>query len=266
MELWLLLIIIGILGFTTAFMDSALGMGYGLLTPMLMLLNLEPVLIVPILLLTQMIIGFSSTFFHQRLKNVSLEKKSFDTKVTIVFTASGVIGMVLALIFAVNLSEIFMTFYIGLMLVFIGILTLFKVKFKFSWSKLYAISVVSGFNKAISGGGYGPLVTLGQIMTGRDLRSSIGVTEFSEAFLSGLSFIFYCCFTGFGSYKLTIPLMIVLIITGIVATPIGAQFTKKMKRKHTKIVIGTLSIVLGIITLIRYFPAIMEAYSIWLNS
>ncbi|TFF90287.1 MAG: sulfite exporter TauE/SafE family protein, partial [Promethearchaeota archaeon] len=230
------------------------------------LLNLEAVLIVPILLLTQMIIGFSSTIFHQRLKNISLEKDSFDTKVTIVFTASGVVGMVLALIFAVNLSEIFITFYIGLMLLFIGILTLFKVKFKFSWSKLYVISVISGFNKAISGGGYGPLVTLGQIMTGRDLRSSIAVTEFSEAFLSGLSFIFYCCFTGFINYEFTIPLMIILMLTGIIATPIGAQFTRKMRRKHTKIIIGFLSITLGLFTLIRYFPVVMEAYSIWLSN
>lgn len=262
MELWLLFFIAGILGFATAFMDSALGMGYGLLTPLLMLLNFEPKLIVPILLLTQMIIGFSSTLFHIRFKNVNITKKSKATKITILFTATGVIGIIIAL-FAVNLSELFMILYIGIMLVIIGILNLANLKIKFAWYKLYLISSISGFNKAISGGGYGPLVTIGQIMTGRDLKSSVAVTELSEAFLSLLSFIFYCIFTHFINYELTIPLTIIMICTGIGATPIGALFTKKMKRKHTKIIIGCLSISLGIITIIRFFPYIMDLYNIW---
>jgi hypothetical protein len=69
------------------------------------------------------------------------------------------------------------------MVLIIGVWIIVKrnKKFLFSWRKLFAIGLISAFNKGISGGGYGPLVTGGQIINGRESKSSIGNTTLVES-------------------------------------------------------------------------------------
>jgi hypothetical protein len=124
-------------------------------------------------------------------------------------------------------------------------------KFKFSWTRMYILSGIASFNKAISGGDYGPLMTIGQMASGRDAKQSVAVTDFSEAFLSGFGFFLYSLLNDFGTLLLTIELAIIMIISGLVATPIGASITKRFDDKKAKKAIGVLSIAIGIFTLSR---------------
>jgi len=50
----------------------------------------------------------------------------------------------------------------------------------FSWLRLLFLGSIASFNKELSGGGYGPVVTSGQILTGVDARAAIGITSFAE--------------------------------------------------------------------------------------
>ena len=110
-----------------------------------------------------------------------------------------------------------------------------ELKFQFSWKRIYALSILASFNKVISGGGYGPVMTIGQITSGRDAKESVAVTDLSEAFLSGIGFILYILFGAFDnnflflqeSLPLIISLGLIMIISGIIATPLGALLTKK---------------------------------------
>ena len=174
-----LLITLIFLGMLGAFIDSSFGMGYGLLTPIFIIIGFDPLLAVPVLLFSQLVAGFSGTIFHSIYENVDLDAKDKrDVKVTVLFTIAGMIGMFSAIFIAINLPEIFMFLYIGIMLSAVGIIMIRKVRFEFSWNKLYFISGLAAFNKAITGGGYGPIATTGQVVTGRGHKESIAVSNF----------------------------------------------------------------------------------------
>ncbi len=251
-----LLIIITILGFLGALLDSSLGMGYGLLSPILIALGLDSLIVVPVLLISQMTTGFAGTLFHFLYRNVDLSsRETQDSKSTVLFIGMGAIGMTLAVLLTINLNDSLLFLYIGILMLFAGVLMLPEIRFTFSWKRMLVLSGWASFNKAISGGGYGPIMTIGQMSSGRNARESVAVTDLSEAFLSGYGFmlyIIYNSFLGVVDIMVTIELSVVMIISGMMATPLGALLTKKMERKNTKKIIGVLSILIGVFTLVRF--------------
>lgn len=247
-----LLILLVILAFIAAFVDSSFGMGYGVLTPILINLGFNSDVVVPVLLVSQMSAGFSGTIFHAIYENVELSsKEETDVKVTILFTAVGMIATGLAVYLATLMNEFLIQLYIGIMISAVGILMITKISFSFSWKKLYIISGIASFNKAISGGGYGPIATSGQIVSGREHGEAVATTDLSEAFLAGLGFMFYFFFQGFPNIELTIQMLIIMVIASIIATPLGALLAKNIDKDKAKKIIGFISLGLGILTLIR---------------
>lgn len=254
-----LLVLIIILGFLGAFLDSSMGMGYGLLSPILIALGLDPLIVVPVLLISQMTTGFTGTIFHSLFRNVDLSSpETQDVKSTALFIGMGVIGMTIAVFLAINLEDFLLYLYIGILMIIAGLLMLPDIGFNFSWKRMLILSGWASFNKAISGGGYGPIMTIGQMTSGRDARESVAVTDFSEAFLSGYGFLLYliCQQICNLNFLITMELSIIMIISGIVATPLGAFLTKRLKKKNTKKIIGFLSILIGLFSLIRFIFAL----------
>lgn len=90
--------------------------------------------------------------------------------------------------------------------------------------------------------------------SGRNARESVAVTDFSEAFLSGFGFLLYLiCHQMYNiNLFITIELSIIMIVSGIVATPLGVLVTKRLEKRKTKKIIGVLSIIIGVFTLIRF--------------
>jgi hypothetical protein len=258
MDVFLLIFII-LLGFLAALSDSALGMGYGLLSPILISLGLDPLVVVPVLLISQMTTGFAGTIFHTLYKNVDLSSsETQDSRATILFALMGLLGMTLAILLVINLSKEYVMLYIGIIVIIGGLLMLPDINFKFSWTRLYLLSGLASFNKAISGGGYGPIMTVGQMTSGREAKESVPVTDLSEAILSGYGFILYLILDSFSKNLIfTLELALTMIISGIIATPIGALCTKRLKKKAAKKIIGALSILIGILTIIRFLYAIL---------
>ncbi|MBD3196504.1 MAG: TSUP family transporter [Candidatus Lokiarchaeota archaeon] len=248
-----LLILIVILTFLGAYIDNAFGQGYGMLSPTMIILGFEPVVVVPVLLLSQMSSGFAGSIFHSIFENVDLDSKDErDVKVTALFTISGMIGMTGAVLLAVNIPDIIISSYIGVMIMIIGIIMLKDFGFKFSWKKLYAIGGFASFNKALSGGGYGAITTAGQVMSGRSHDEAVATSVFSEAFLSGYGFLLYFIFNGgLPQFDIMIQLLIITIISSIIATPLGALTANRLEKKKAKKIIGYLSVILGIISIMR---------------
>ncbi|TFF84544.1 MAG: sulfite exporter TauE/SafE family protein [Promethearchaeota archaeon] len=250
----IVLVLVILLAFIAAFIDSSFGMGYGMIAPILLLLGFDALLIIPVLLLSQMICGFMGTIFHSIYRNIEIStEKERDIKITLIFTISGMVGMFGAIFLAINLSEIFTNLYIGIMIIVIGIIILKKISFQFSWNKIYIISALAAFNKAITGGGYGPIATTGQMVTGRGHKEAIAVSNFAEAFLSGFGFLLYYILNGFSDLDLVFQLIIIMGITSIIAPPLGALLLKNIKKDKANKIIGSVSILLGSITLIRMF-------------
>ena len=120
---------------------------------------------------------------------------------------------------------------------------------KFSWSKLSIIGVVGAFNKGISGGGYGPLVTGGQIISGKDAKSSVGNTTLVESVICIVAFISYFILKVDIYWKLALATS----IGSILAAPLAAFTVKKVKAKKLELLIGIVTILLGLFTIVKLF-------------
>ena len=69
-------------------------------------------------------------------------------------------------------------------------------EYPFSWWRIGGLGTLAAFNKGISGGGYGPLVTAGQVLSGIRGRNAVGITSLAEGVTS---------IVGFGIYFLSGP-------------------------------------------------------------
>ncbi|MDH5383469.1 MAG: sulfite exporter TauE/SafE family protein, partial [Candidatus Aminicenantes bacterium] len=151
-----------LMAFFCEYVDSSLGMGYGTaLTPILLLMGYNPLQIVPCILLSELVTGLSAAFLHHRLKNVNFKIGTIDLKIALVMAGCSVFGALAAVFVALNLPKFYIKLYIGLLVFAMGVLILatLKRKFKFSWKKISSLGLLAAFNKGISGGGYGPIVT-----------------------------------------------------------------------------------------------------------
>ncbi len=244
-------------------------MGYGTtLTPVLIALGFSPIQAVPGVLLSQFVAGLILALLHHKVGHVRFDfskdeeavkrrlagwgyiPKSHDAKVAYVLSGFGIIGALLAVFSAINLPPRFIKIYIGIMVFTIGIfLILRKGKgFSFSWSKFTFIAILSAFNKGISGGGYGTVVTGGQILTGRETKSAIGTTALAEGIVSMVAFFGYLIFK---LEKINFHLAFALLAGAILSTPFSVFTVKKFDSKKLRYLISIVLSILGIITILR---------------
>jgi uncharacterized membrane protein YfcA len=98
----------------------------------------------------------------------------------------------------------------------------------------------------------GPIVTSSLLGRGRDPRYTIGsvnAAEFAVSFASGITFLL---FEGVNSWQVVLG----LIVGGTIASPLGAIFVNKVKRKPMMILVGTLVIIISLRTIIKSFHLI----------
>ncbi len=245
--------VVGI-AFLCEFVDSTLGMGYGTtLTPILLLMDFDPLQIVPAVLLSELFAGISAGFAHHRIGNVDLMPGSRHFKIFLVLSICGIIGAIVSVLIAVNIPKIVLKTYIGLLVLVIGVLILVSVKRGktniLSWKKIVGLGLFASFNKGISGGGYGPVVCGGQILSGVDGKNAIGITSAAEGltcFVGVLSFIFLMDYIDW-------ILAPSLILGAMFSVPLAALTVKKINTKKLTSVIGIALMSLGIWTLADIF-------------
>jgi len=248
MDLSILAIIICI-AFICALIDSSLGMGYGtLMSPILLLLGFDIFLVVPSVLFSQIITGFSASFFHHRFNNCNLKIHEKNFRIVLTLTILGVIASIISVFIALNIPKLLIITYTGLLVLAIGFILLLKKRFKYTPGTIEVFGILSAFNKSISGGGFGPVITAGQVISGRDAKESIGVSIASEFAISIAGFTMYILLNG----PINFLLPIILSISGVIATPLGTFGTKKIQNEEkARMAIGSVCILLGILILIK---------------
>ncbi len=247
------------------FIDSSLGMLYGtILSPVLIICGFEPLAVVPSILFSQAVGGVTASVLHQRLHNsdfsLNIDGASAngagaafaagateDLKVVSLLTAFGVLASVFAASIALNVPKAALKTYIGLIVSSMGFLIVSGRTFEFSWKKMCGIGLLSAFNKGISGGGFGPVVTAGQVVCGRQVKNSIAATTLSEAPI---------CLAAFAAYSLSgkIHWSLVLILSAgsALGALAGPFFTAGFQsREKLKLVLGYLTLGLGIFILLN---------------
>ncbi|MFZ2970505.1 MAG: sulfite exporter TauE/SafE family protein [Minisyncoccia bacterium] len=260
-----------ILAIICEFIDSSMGMLYGtLLSPILIIYGFDPIVTVPAILFSQAFGGFVASTFHHKYKNCDFSLKttkidiikrklheigcaeSFrrgttaDFKIAFFVTATGILATIFSSLIAINISKDLVKTYIGILVTIMGMILLFKPVFKFSWRKMLFVSFLSAFNKGISGGGFGPVMTSGQVISGRNSRNSIGATTFAEAPICLVGFLVYL----FLGKALDWNLVYFLTIGSVIGAPFGALFTAKFKEeKRLRTVLGVITFAIGVLML-----------------
>ncbi|RJS87198.1 sulfite exporter TauE/SafE family protein [Candidatus Bathyarchaeota archaeon] len=266
-EMFLTMLYLLFIAFFCGLVDSSMGMCYGtILSPTLLLMGYSPIVVVPSILFSQALSGVLAAGIHHYLGNVDFRLKSIDgrpnelgyieafrrlsmdLKVTLCITLLGMMATIIAALTAIALPRMILKTYIGILVIIMGVLLLLDKHLKFSLNKMIIVGVLSAFNKGLSGGGFGPIVTSGQIISGREYRRSIATTILSKALICIVGFLTYLLRFSYLKWSLIFPLSIGAILGSI----IGPHITRRIKfRGKGRLILSFLIMALGSWTLLR---------------
>ena len=235
------------------FIDSSLGMGYGTaLTPILMLVfGFELHQIVPCILLSECLAGASAGLMHHHDGNVNFirDKKARSTVVTLsILSVLGVlIGVQLA---TLSIPKVFVKTLVAIIILSVGVLTLItaRKRFRYRPGHMLALGAVAAFNKSLSGGGYGPLVTSGQVVSGLSPRQAVAITSIAESFtcLIGLATYAFVTAAGGGNqpdWSLALP----MALGALMSVPLATTAVRRMNERFLRTVVGAVTCCLAIL-------------------
>jgi uncharacterized membrane protein YfcA len=182
-------------GFVFETLDSASGMGFGTsLSPLLFALGYAPLEVVPVLFVTETVTGLLAGSVHHEFENVRFGRTrplNEATRAVLLLSVAGVVGTLVAIAFAyllVALPAALIEAYVAVLVIGMGLLGLARQFLPRSAvyrpRRLIGFALLAGCNKGISGGGFGPVVTLGQIFAGVYEKTATAITTLAEGLVS----------------------------------------------------------------------------------
>ncbi len=229
--------------------DSSLGMGYGtLLTPILLLMGYQPLEIIPLILFSEFITGILAAGLHHKKGNVNLQAGSREFKTAIILITCSILGTIIASYVAFSINTNIIKSYIAILLICIGFTSYITInkKYKFSWNKICALGLLASFNKGISGGGYGPVITGGQMLSGLDSKKAIGITSLTEGFTCLIGVITFIILNGI---NVDIFLGIALLSGAIMSIPVAVNIINIIDEKKLRSFLSIAMVILGIVNI-----------------
>ena len=260
-----LLPIIILLAFLFETMDSSAGMGFGTgLTPLLFLLGYNPLQVVPILLISEAITGFTASYFHHEFENVSFSLKkplNPSTKITLMIAIAGCFAIMLSVFLtyaAFELPKSFIKSYVAILVLIMGIIGLFRIKKENTTYRpklLTGFAALAGFNKGIGAGGYGPVVMMGQLFSGIYEKTATAIVSLAEGIVSLVGFVTFIFIT---SYGVTIDYLLLpsIFTGGFLAAIISPFIVRVLPNKLWRIIIPVYAIIMGVLTFAKIYNLI----------
>lgn len=232
------------------YVDSSLGMGYGTtLTPLLLLAGFEPLQIVPCVLLSECVTGLSAALLHQRDGNVDLLRDPQARSAAMMLSLLSVVGAVLAVTLALQIPRVWLKTSIGIIILMAGVTTLVTVRrqLRYRRTHLIALGALAAFNKGLSGGGYGPLVTSGQVVSGLSPKKAVAITSLAESLTCFVGLIAYLLLNVRVDWALALP----LTLGAMLSVPVATYTVRRLPEKALRASVGVATCLLGIFTLTK---------------
>ncbi|MDC7220936.1 MAG: sulfite exporter TauE/SafE family protein [Spirochaetales bacterium] len=260
---WAIIGVVTILAVVFEFLDSAAGMGYGTtFTPLLLLLGFDPMQVVPVIMIQQACAGLSSAFIHRELGNIewSLKPLSESVKLWFAISLSGCLAVIFSISSVYALFQVgskWIKLYVCLLLFAMGISSFFgrrRVR-EYKPGRMFFFGALAGFNKGIGGGGYGPVVTIGGIMSGVPVKSMTALTALSEGTVCLVSIVtwFFLLNRGLTMDFILLPSMMLGSMVSVILAPYTVRV---LPEKVWKGVIPVYCCVIGGICLIKLLPTL----------
>ncbi len=232
------------------FIDSSLGMGYGTtLTPLLLLAGFEPLQIIPAILASELVAGITAGLMHQRDGNVDFLRDARARRTALLLAALGGVGTLSAVWLAVSIPQSWLGVFIAVIVLSMGVLILATRhrQLPYRAGNIVAIGAVAAFNKGLSGGGYGPLVTAGQVASGLPAKHSVAITSVAESLT---------CLIGLAGYlalgqSLEPTLFAPLVLGAILSVPMATSTVRRMPESAMRGLVGGVTLALGLLALLK---------------
>jgi len=238
------------LAFVCELVDSGLGMGYGtILTPVLLFMGYKPHDIVPTVLLSELLSGFTAAFFHNTVKNVELNLRGADFRPAAILAGGSIVGVTVGVLTAIRVPADVLKLGIGCIIFTSGLVVIVLARrvIRYRSLNMLALAAVASFNKAASGGGYGPLVTSGQILSGVRTQASVGITSFAEAFTCLFAVILFLLKGGSINPVLLIP----MCGGALLSVPFAVAAIKRSREVQLRLIIGVVTLIMGAFTIYK---------------
>ena len=256
-------IIWAVVGFAIIFefLDSAAGMGYGTaFTPVLLLMGYQPLQIIPVIMIQQACAGLIGAYMHKEYGNVEWRFRPPSETVKLMMIIAG-IGM-LAVTFSITsiygvfkLGEIWIKFYVVILLLAMGLTALFKGKKSPTYrpKRMYFFGALAGFNKGIGGGGYGPVVTIGGLLSGVPAKSMMAITAFSEGLVCIISIFVWIFWLNHG-VVIDLILLNSMILGSMVLEMTGEYTTRVLPEIAWRTIVPTYCCIIAVVCFWKLLP------------
>ncbi len=232
------------------YMDSSLGMGYGTtLTPLLLLAGFEPLQIVPAILLSELITGLAAGALHQRDGNVDFLRDARARRTALLLTALSIVGTLIAVGFALSISKFWLTVFITAIILAMGVLILATRQRQFTYRpvSIVAVGALAAFNKGLSGGGYGPLVTAGQMVSGLPAKHAVAIASVTESLTCAIGLAAYLAAGQPIHWGLAVP----LALGALLSVPMATVTVRRMQESALRTLVGLATLALGLVALAK---------------
>lgn len=247
-----------VIAFILEFIDNGFGGGFGtIFSPLLIILGYDPRVVVPAILMSEMVSGLWGGAWHAKYHNINFK--------IVGLTLIGSIGaMVLATyVTGALLPTTLVKQVIGFLAVIMGIFVVAKTYIKkeltklmgskkYKWWQPSIMGALIGYQKGTSGGNYGPFSVTGYMVLGLPAAVAIGTTTLAEGIACAAGVALYSQITG-----IVLAVAIPITIGSFIADPVSAWVNNLMKNKlkplsHSRI-IGSVMILVGIVSLLKIF-------------
>lgn len=237
------------IAFLFEFINGATGMGFGTLsTHMLLWMNYSPFLIVPNILISEFITGFAASHFHQKDKNINFYTHQ-NKLATLMITVGCVCGVFMGVPAALQIQKNNLIILTGFLTIVCGFIIFYfrdRVQ-QYQNGKMFGLSILAAFNKSLTGGGFGALLTSGQMVSGRDGKSSAAITAFAKGITGGFGITLYLM----RGTNLDIKLLLAMLIGSMTSVPLATGFIKRFEERNVKLIISFVTVFMGIVTLLK---------------
>ncbi len=232
-------------GFAAQMCDGMLGMGFGVISSaVLTVLGLPRDVVSASVNGAKLFTGTTSAISHSFFGNINWHAFAV---LAVAGILGGVAGAKLITLGVGRLVGVLISIY----LVAVGIYIIWKTshaeRAKISMARTTGVGFAGGTLEALAGV-WGPLVTSNLVALGLNPRFAVGTGNFAETIVAVAVFTVLVHHIGFEQLSHEV---IGLIIGAVVASPIAARMTVRIRRRRLMVGVGVLVFLMGVVRLAR---------------
>jgi uncharacterized membrane protein YfcA len=200
-------------------------------------------------LFSELLSGLAAGALHQRDGNVDLLRDRHARRTLMLLTVLSAAGALAAVTLAISIPKFWFSLAIVAIVLAMGVVILAtrKRQIRYRSGNVVAIGLVAAFNKGLSGGGYGPLVTAGQVVSGLPAKHAVAITSIAEAFTCLVGLGAYLVLKGGLDWTLATP----LAAGALLSVPVATLTVKRMPESAIRAAVGVVTLGLGILSLTK---------------